>query len=312
MADTSRVQVRYVEEITWGTTPASALKNFRATGFSLKRSQNSVASEEIRSDSQVTALMRVGAQVEGEIPFEVSYGTLDDFLEGALRSDWQTGTGLAGVELGTDLLANGTTKKSYTIESEFNDITQLVSYTGCRVSTLAVALRPQSVITGSLGFMGKINARAATTVGTGAPTAANTNAVLTTVDTMTITEGGSAIDILGLDLSIAENLRVQPIIGQLAPRGIGYGEITVTGSLEAYFEDGTLLDKFLAFSASSLRVTITDSAGNSYVISLPAIKYMDGETPVSGKNQDAVVRLPFQAYMDATTSKTLRVTRNPA
>lgn len=313
MSNASRVQVRYVEESTWGTTPASALKNFRATGFNLKRNQATVVSEEIRSDSQITDIARVGQQVEGEVPFEASYGTIDDLIEGACRSDWAVDTGLSGTESGTDLLQNGTTSKSYTLEAEYADITQFQSFTGCRVNSFNLSIRPGQVITGSFGFMGKANALAGTTVGTGSATAATTTKIFNAVDHVSaVSEGGSSIEIVGLDLSIANNLRPQAIVGQLALDGIGYGDFNLTGTLEAYFENATLLNKFLNFTASSLRVTLTDTAGNAYVIDIPNIQYSDGDNPVSGKNTDVIVRMPFQALYDSTSGKTIQITRNPA
>jgi hypothetical protein len=35
IADTARSQLYYAEEVTWGVTPASALKAMRFTGFPL-------------------------------------------------------------------------------------------------------------------------------------------------------------------------------------------------------------------------------------------------------------------------------------
>lgn len=313
MADSSRAVVRYIEESTWGTTPSSALQTFRATGFRLKRTTQGSVSEELRSDGQIPEWIRTGVMVDGDMSFELSYGTLDDFLEGALRGAWATDTGLSGTESGTDLLANGTTKYSYTIEHEQSDITQFISFTGCRVNSLSLSLTPGSILTGSLGFMGKTNAIAGTTVGTGSATAATTTDPMNAVDHVSaLTEGGSSVELVSLELSIANNLRAQPILASLTPDGIGYGRFNVTGTLEAYFADATLLTKYLNNTQSSLRVSLTDTAGNAYVIDLPAIRYTDGETPVDGNDQDVTVRLPFQAILDTTTSKTLRISRNPA
>lgn len=314
MSDSSRVQVRYLAESTWGTTPSAAMTNLRATGFTARRNTQGTVSEEIRSDAQIPDWVRTGADVDGNIPFELVYGNLDDLLEGLLRSSWQTDTGFAGISSGTDLLTNSTTAKSFTLESEFSDITQFISYTGCRIGSLGLSVSPNSIITGDLGFAGKINAVAGATVGTGAAVAAPTSDPMNAVDHVTaLTEGGSSVELLNLSLNVDNGLRMQPVIGSLGPSGIGYGRFNVTGSIEYYFADSTILAKYYAATETSLRVTLTDAAGNAYVLDLPAIKYTQGDDPGSqGNDVDTTVSLNFQGILDTTSSKTLRLTRNPA
>lgn len=82
-ADTSRFQLYYMTESNWGTTPASALTELRVTGESLNLQESSVTSDEIRSDRQITDLIRTGFEPNGDISFELSYGTFDPFFEAA-------------------------------------------------------------------------------------------------------------------------------------------------------------------------------------------------------------------------------------
>ncbi len=317
MSDASRVAVRGVAESVFGTTPASALQTIRTTGFSLKRATQGTTSQEVRSDRQVADWIRLGAHVEGEIPFELIYGNLHattaDLLAGALYGAWAADTGLSGVLSGTDLLTNGTTAKSFSIEAEYADITQFHMFTGCRVNTLNLSIVPGSIITGSLGFMGKLDSIAGTSGGTGAATAAVTGEPMNAVDHISgITEGGSAAEILQIDLSLANGLRLQPILGSLGPDGIGAGQCNVTGSIRVYFADAALITKYNGATESSLAFTLTDEAGNAYSFSLDAIKYTDFAKPNTGPEGDVIATLPFQAFMDTTTLKTLRITRNPA
>lgn len=314
MSDASRVQVRYVEESTWGTTPASALKNFRATSARLEAVNDTVITEELRSDGQVADMIRVGVSASAAIDFELSYGTLDDFLEGALRTDWATDTGLSGTESGTDLLANGTTLKSYTVEAEFGGITQFLTLKGCRVGSLSLALRAGERVTGSIQFVGKIADLNGTTAGTGSATAATTTDVLSSVNVSSLTENSLSTEVLGWTLEINNNARMQRILGTAtsAMSGIGLGRFNVSGSLETYFEDEVLYNKYLDFTASSQRVTVADAAGNTYVFDLPRVRYVGGNPEVTGNDTDVTLAQQFQAVYDSTTTKTLRITRNPA
>lgn len=90
MADGSRHSLYAVEEVTAGTTPNNpALDLVRITGTTLGLNKDSLQSEEIRSDRQI-ADFRLGAnQVAGDINFELSCGSFDQFLEAVLASaDW--------------------------------------------------------------------------------------------------------------------------------------------------------------------------------------------------------------------------------
>jgi hypothetical protein len=317
VSDASRVVVRAVAESTYGTTPAAALQTIRTTGFRLKRATQGNASQEIRSDAQIPDWVRLGANVEGEIPFEFVYGNLDttaaDFLAGAFRSTWSIDTGFVGVESGTDLLQNGTGTKSFTIEAEYSDITKFHAFTGCRVNTFSLSIVPGQIVTGSLGFMGKADTPASATVGTGAATAAVTGDPMNAVDHVSaITEGGSAVEVLGIDLAVNNGLRMRQIVGSLTPDDIGYGRFNVTGSIRVYFADTALLTKYNAATESSLGFTLTDADGDAYAFKVDSLKYTDFDKPVDSPDGDVIATLPFQGIINTTTSKTLRLTRNPA
>jgi hypothetical protein len=92
-ADSSSAQLFMGVEECWGgdpltISPQTELTEVRFTGESLNATQNSVVSDEIRSDSQITDLVRVATGASGDVNFELSYGTFDRFFEGALRNDW--------------------------------------------------------------------------------------------------------------------------------------------------------------------------------------------------------------------------------
>ena len=77
-ADSSRTQLRYIEETTWGTTPASpTFANFRATGETMGLSKSTTQSAEIRSDRQVSDLIATSFSAGGGFGFELSQDTYD-------------------------------------------------------------------------------------------------------------------------------------------------------------------------------------------------------------------------------------------
>jgi hypothetical protein len=90
MSDSSSVQLYYVEEATWGEVPAGppTLNELRFTSDSLTQNTETAISEEIRSDRQVSDIARVAVGAGGDVGFELSYGSHDDLIAGALADDW--------------------------------------------------------------------------------------------------------------------------------------------------------------------------------------------------------------------------------
>lgn len=96
MSDSNRVQLRYYEESNWGVTAASrTMVELRHTGEALGYNIDYITSAEIRSDRQITDSIQAGADANGGIDFELSYASFDDFLEGALMSDWSADLGIS-------------------------------------------------------------------------------------------------------------------------------------------------------------------------------------------------------------------------
>jgi hypothetical protein len=93
IASTSAIQIAHITEATWGTTPATPeFQILRKTGDSLSIERENVKSSETRLDRNITDLIQVGGGASGGIDFEMSYGTLDDFLESAMHSTWGSGS----------------------------------------------------------------------------------------------------------------------------------------------------------------------------------------------------------------------------
>ncbi|NQW12224.1 MAG: hypothetical protein HQ481_20350 [Alphaproteobacteria bacterium] len=90
MADSSRAQLTYLAESTWGVTPAAAMTQVRYTNERLGYQITNTSSREVRSDRQVSDLVQTGAQASGSFDVELSYAAHDPFLASALFSSWGT------------------------------------------------------------------------------------------------------------------------------------------------------------------------------------------------------------------------------
>ncbi len=87
MSDANRLAMRAVKETVYGTTPATpTMQELRYVSESLKPVTGTTSSNEVRSDRQVSDVIRTAFSVGGEIAGELSYGAFDIFLPGALQS----------------------------------------------------------------------------------------------------------------------------------------------------------------------------------------------------------------------------------
>lgn len=93
MSDASSTQLFYRPENVWGEEPSAhspqqPLRELRFTQESLNFTANTEVSEEIRSDRQVSDIIRTGIETGGDVGIELSFGAHDDLFEGALYNDW--------------------------------------------------------------------------------------------------------------------------------------------------------------------------------------------------------------------------------
>lgn len=98
MSASNSVAWRYIEEVTFGTTPGtSTWVELARTGGSLDGKTDTVTSKAVRSDRQIQGFYRTGQHAEGSMEFELAYGQFDDLLEAALCGTWTTAVAYSGV-----------------------------------------------------------------------------------------------------------------------------------------------------------------------------------------------------------------------
>lgn len=89
MSDSSRHSLHAIPEVTYGTTPANpAFQTVRHTGTNLGLTKQTMISEELREDRQITDFRHGNKQTGGDIMGELSYGTYDSFLEAVMLGTW--------------------------------------------------------------------------------------------------------------------------------------------------------------------------------------------------------------------------------
>lgn len=116
LASSSLVQVRYIKESVFGTTPvAGNPKNLRITGESLQYSLGKVSSDEINAYRAVTSMVATSAEASGSINAEMQFGEYDDLMAGVLQSTWGAfGTNGIGVAFSATLTSTTITASAAT------------------------------------------------------------------------------------------------------------------------------------------------------------------------------------------------------
>lgn len=309
IATGARHNLSYKVEAQYGTAPAGPYQELRHTGTTLGLSKDAIESEELRQDRQIAHYRHGTKSVGGDVNFELSYSSFDDLMEGVLCGTWATGVDETGsAAAGVDTLEPGTTARSFTFERHHADIDQAIKMTGCQLSSMSLSVAPNSMVTGSFSVLGKDLTISATETAT---SAANSNEPFDGF-TGSITEGGSAIAVVtALELSVDNGLEATYVIGDDTTLQSPLGKSTVTGSITAYFEDATLINKFVNETSSSLEFVLQDLDGNTYTFGLPNVKYNSGNPEVGGPGQ-VTVSLDFVALYDAATGSQLYIKRDPA
>jgi len=310
MADGSRHSLYVVEESAWGVTPATpALELVRITGTTLGLSRDSLQSEEIRSDRQISDFRGGANQIEGDISFELSYGTFDKLLAGALFGNWDVDTPVAD----TDQLRAGTVRKSFSFLRHFADLVSngYYLYTGCIINSMSFQISANAMITGTLAVVGK-----GQTIANTAPTGATFPAASTTspLDSFTgeLKEDGVVIAVITeIQLTLENNVAARFVVGQKDSILPSVGRSNCTGTITAFFEDSSLVSKFLGDAETSIEFSLPDGAGNVLKVILPRVKYTGGKPDVAGEGP-ITLSMPFQALLDATTGTNLILERTPA
>jgi len=301
-ADSSRAQLRYVVETTPGVTPSTpTMKNLRFTGESLNANRTTASSTEIRSDRNVTDLVTTGVTATGDINIELSYGEFDDFLESALQGTWTT-----------NVLKNGTARKSFTIEKEFSDVSKFQVFTGCEVTQFALNLNAGEFVNGSFGIMAR-GATDATATAATSVTPSLTNPVYNTtyhMSNLTINGVAYTDGLKTFSFSLNNNAREQRQIGSPNLAGVGMGQALLTGSLNAYFASGTaIVNAYNNDTPVAIEFTLT-AGGHSYDFLLPAVKFSSKKVVAGAINQDVQLEMGWQAILDATAGCEIKITRS--
>lgn len=299
-AQGSRSSLTYIVETVFGTTPGTpTMIELPFNTHTLDLAKERVQGNEIRSDRMPRVDRHGNKSVAGDIVVELRDTDYDDFIESAFFSSLDS----------TGVMKIGTTPKFMTIEDGAQDITQFRQFLGCSVSTMNVSVAPNQMVMTTFGMVGKtMNAMTATTLDA-TPTAPSGGEPFDSYSGAILEGGGAIATLTGIDFTITNAMAPTFVIGADTTPQLEYGRATVEGSVTAFFEDATLIDKFINETASSLSFTADDPAsGGSYTFLMPNIKFNGAAVPVSNE-QSRMITLPFVALYDVSEATNIKLTK---
>ena len=298
-AQGSRSSLSFIVESTFGTTPAGNFTNLPFSTHSLNLTKDRVAGNDIQADRMPRVDRHGNRQVAGDIAVDLRDADYDAFLESALLNTWAT-----------NVLKVGTTPKFFSVEDYAADIDQSRVFTGCSVSSMAISLAPNQMVTTTFSMVGKDMVISGTEKTQDASSGAAPFDAYSGDIAIGNVGGSSAVAIVtSLDFTLNNSYAPTFVIGDDSAPSLEYGRAEVEGTLTAYFEDASLINRFLNETETEIEVSVDDpTGGNSYTFLFPKVKINSADVGVDGPTS-RMISMSFVALYDATEGTNLKITR---
>ena len=239
-------------------------------------------------------------QTGGDIVADLRKGDYDTFLESAMLNVWTA-----------DVLKVGTTPKYMSIEDYAADIDQARLFTGCTVSTMALSIAPNQMVTTTFGMVGKDM-----TLGQTEKTqdSASGNAPFDAYSgELAIGDVGNSTAVAivtGIDFTLNNSFNPTFVVGDDSAPCLEVGRAEVEGTITAYFEDDALINRFINETETELSVSVDDPTGtNTYTFLFPRVKINSADVGVDGP-ASRTINMSFVALYDSTEETNIKITRS--
>lgn len=218
-----------------------------------------------------------------------------------------------------EYIRNGSTEYGYSMERYLADKGDYFGFKGMMVNTMTITATASSILTGSFEFMGQEAVADTSTMSGGAYAEAASNDVMNAVANVgDIMEGSTLTALSGqyiqeLSFTINNNLRGIQAIGYAYNVDVGAGTLDVSGTLNLYYEDLTIYNKYIASTTSGISFRVedesTEGTGNAYIFTFPRVRFASDTINVPGQNSDVMENMTWAGLRHATYDYTVQVCR---
>lgn len=303
-AQGTRSGLSFQAETVFGVAPGTpTLVQLPYNTHNLDLTKERVIGNDIQPDRMTRTDRHGNRTASGDIVVDLRKADYDLLLESAFMNTFST-----------NVLKVGTTIRSFHIEDSANDIAQHRLFSGMSVSKLAVSIKPNQMVTGTFSMVGKNMAISATSFDA-VKTASSTNQPFDAYSGLIrIADAGGSLasiaTVTGIDFTIDNGFSPTFVVGANTTPQLEYGMATVEGTITAYFEDATLINRFLNETQTAFEVNVDDPTGASdYTWLFPRIKINASNVPVDNP-QSRIITMPFVALYDTTENTNIKLTRS--
>jgi len=207
------------------------------------------------------------------------------------------------------LLTVGTELSTYTLEEGFTDVSEYHYSAGCKVGSMSMSIQPDSVLTGDFSFQGQTYSGMSATPISSSTTQVTTTEVFDSYTGSLYFGADFQCVITGLDFTLDNGLNRRYALMQKDACGIGEGRSNVSGTVNAYFPDSTLADKFNDEDVFEVRIQLKDLNDNSYTFGWPRMKFTSDSRDVT--ENDVTESLGFMALGGNTELTNMYIRKQP-
>ncbi|QCO18861.1 hypothetical protein D3869_26705 (plasmid) [Azospirillum brasilense] len=222
----------------------------------------------------------------------------------------------ATVTITGTMLRNGTTFNSFTIQKRLGASLGF-AYPGTYFTGGQINAARGDFFSGTLDALCRSEEKQVAALGSGF-TAAPTNKVMSVVThlkSVALDGGALAAKIMSVNSTFQKEgaaaqyaVSTSTVDGTKA-QGMRKGTLTANGTLEAYFSDYALYDKYKAEAEVNVSYRVTDGAGNTYIVTYPVVVLGKSTITAGGANSDIMARFEWGADPDPVTGCTMQIDR---
>ena len=227
-----------------------------------------------------------------------------------------TGTGRTIRILTGDYVRNGIVRRSFSVEREVVRADEISTYRVFRgvEFDLSFDLAARSNVQVAFEAMGLNAANYSTTRTTGATTLAAVEGEIynasSNIGQIRINNADFLTAITSLSIEMTNNMRGREAIANTGYASLGQGRFELTGTLEAYFGDASLVNAIQNNTPLSISAPmLANDKASGYHLDIPRVKFTEGGDEVSGVDSDIIPSLGFQGLKHPTLGYTFQLSR---
>ena len=258
---------------------ATVYNNLPYTSQSLNLTKDRVVGTDLQSDRQTRVDRHGNKQVGGDIVCDLRAEDFDTLIRSAMLSDWSTVSGVEQISIGTTPLW----LSFQDISRDLSDLTR--KFVGCSVSTMAISMAPNQMITTTFGIVGQ-NMTMETVPEDPIATTGQIPFDSYSGSVKIGDSGGATLVsnvITSVDFTLTNSFGPTFIVGSPLTGCLEYGRAELEGTITTFFENADEINRFIAETETSLEIAVSEPEGDStYTFLMPRVKINSADGPVDG------------------------------